>query len=136
MAMATTVAEEVGKRVADGGGELQERVIATLANREMASRESALLEAIGKVEQLRAALRKVKPDQTLYDADGKVAQAYFSKAKADEKKKLEEQLAKLDALIDKAFTKTPDFAAMRKAVEQVKVGKPDAADDKDDPSAG
>jgi hypothetical protein len=121
--MAANLIAEVQKRVAGSGDDLQAAVVEAMVRKELAGREAAIIEALGKLDALDSAIRRLRPDDVKYDADGnKVSEAY-SKAKYDELKKLREQRDKLDKLIDRAFTTTPDFAAMKKAADAVKGGK-------------
>jgi len=79
------------------------RVKVILVEREVSARADAVLAVLGKLDEVRKAARKIKPDQVSYDAQGKIVSESYSKAKADELKKNGEEAAKVEAAIAKAF---------------------------------
>ena len=97
----------------------RQRVIDDLAQQELDRRVSVLATALGKRKELSIQVKKVKPDQVFYDAEGNKTSESFTKAKADELKKLKNKLEKLDGLINtvieapsaEAYQKLGDFKA-------------------------
>ena len=113
--------DAVVKSVAESGPDLQERLIVALKEKELAGRLATLVEAMGKVEHLRTAIRRVKADEVQYDIDGNKLVEAYSKAKVDERKKLVEQLERMDKLVSKCLTEQPDFGALKKASDAVQL---------------
>jgi hypothetical protein len=96
---------KVAEQISAAGSEILDRVVEKLAEVEIAKRADALLNAVNAAVTTQRELYKVKPDQQSYDASGKVVSETYSKARFEEKKKLEEKLAKIEAAVDKAVTK-------------------------------
>lgn len=113
--MKRDVTAAVKELVAKSYGDVFNRVIEQLAEAEIAERVKVLREAVAKHAELKAALAKMKPDQRWFRADGSLVDEAFSKAKLDEKKKLEDQLARLEKAIDGVACETPNYDALRKA---------------------
>ena len=91
----------------------RQQVIQALADAELERRVEILSSALLERKKLESQVKKIKPDQIFYDADGKVTNASFTKAKADELRKSKEKLQKLDRLID-AVIDTPTADAYNK----------------------
>jgi chaperonin cofactor prefoldin len=80
------------------------RVVDRLAEDEIKKREDLLVQGLAKLDEADKEVKKIKPDQGSYDADGKlIGEATFSKAKADELKKAREKLEKISNALEKAF---------------------------------
>ena len=104
----TTVREKIMERTAALSPEVEEQVVSHYVDKEKNRRSDALVKGMDKLTALENDLKKIKADQYQYDADGKELSSTYSKTKVDEKKKLVEQIAKLEKTIDKALTKA-DF---------------------------
>lgn len=112
--------ESVGKSIAESKEDVTKRVMNTLVEREVTARTDAFLTCLGKLEELRRAAKKIKPDMEFFPAEGggpaaKPVQSY-SKAKADELRKNGEEQKKLEDALNKAledgdFTKVKELAA-------------------------
>lgn len=106
-----SIGQKVAANIADAGPAILGKVIDKLASAEIEKRADALLNAVNAAIATKRELYKVKPDIVAYSGDGKVATENWSKAKLDEKKKLEEKLAKIEAAVDKAVNKN-DFSGV------------------------
>lgn len=93
---------KVAEQIASAGPAILGKVIDKLATVEIEKRADALLNAVNAAVATKRELQKVKPDNVTYDGEGKVASETYSKAKIDEKKKLQEKLAKIEAAVEKA----------------------------------
>ena len=82
-------------------------VIESLVNRELTKRSNAIVLVMDKLSKLEGDLKKVRPDNT-FDADGNKVSEYFTKAKIDEKNKLNQNIEKHTKAINKALEKA-DF---------------------------
>lgn len=101
----TSVREKIMERTAALSPEVEEQVVNHYVEKEKNRRSDALVKGMDKLTSLENDLKKIKPDQVQLDADGKELSSSYSKAKYEEKKKLEEQIGKLEKIIDKALTK-------------------------------
>jgi hypothetical protein len=108
---------DVAERIKNARGDVRERLIGTLVEREIGQRVDVLDKALSKREQLERDIRKLKPDDVSYDGDGNVVSAHYSKAKYEELKKAKDKLAKLDTAIEKALADN-DFGKLKDAVNK------------------
>jgi hypothetical protein len=132
--MVTKISEIVSEKLMGVGGVVKDRVVDALVEKELANRQAIVIEAVVKLESLHAALRRIKPDSVLYNLDGTKASESYTKAKLDEKKKLDEQAAKLDKAIESCLTSDkPDFAALKALTDKTSV-KPVKDDEADKPA--
>lgn len=106
-----SIGQKVAANIADAGPAILGKVIDKLASAEIEKRADALLNAVNAAIATKRELYKVKPDLVAYNADGKVASENWTKPKLEEKKKLEEKLAKIEAAVDKAVNKN-DFSGV------------------------
>jgi hypothetical protein len=104
-----TVHDKVADQISKINPRVEEQVVGVLVDRELKKRSDALVNVLDKLATLAGQLKKIRPDQGSYDADGKETASWFSKAKAQEKKKLEEQVSKMENAINKALT-TGDYS--------------------------
>lgn len=95
-----------------GDRSVRERVVEALVEEELERRAGVLSAALVRRKDAEAALRKIKPDQTTFAADG-TETSVFSKEKFQERKKAQERLTKLDAAIDKVIAE-PSAEAYKK----------------------
>lgn len=89
------------KTSADGA--VLKRVKDAFVERELVKRTDALVKAFDKLTAAKSDLKKIKPDNVLYDEDGNVTQESYSKAKLDERGKAKKQVAKLEEAINAAL---------------------------------
>lgn len=97
------VALAVAQQIAQAAPAILDKVVTQLAAVEIEKRATALAAAVNSAVATKRELYKVKPDIVAYDESGKETSANWSKAKLEEKKKLEEKLAKIDSAIEKAL---------------------------------
>lgn len=97
------------------GSVVRQRIIDKLTEDELASRTKVVLVGMDKLRTAKKTLQKIKPDVTNYNADG-TAVPQFTKAKFDEKNKVEKQITDLANGLEQALSNTPDFKLLRKLV--------------------
>lgn len=98
-----TITQAVAQRISEISDDVNARVIEHYKDLEADRRAKAIIAGIDKIDTLEKDLRKAKPDQVLFDADGKEISAGYSKEKLDARNKLNEQIAKLAKALDKAI---------------------------------
>jgi hypothetical protein len=99
----TDIKSKVAEKIASyGAGKVADVVITKLADLEITRRSDALFNGIKLAETAQRDLNKIKPDQAAFNADGSKASETFSKAKVEEKKKLEARLLKIEKAIETA----------------------------------
>lgn len=87
---------------------IQEALVSRMVAATVSKRIDVLSDAFTKIEKMRSDLRKIdRPDMIQYGRDGKAIEGSqtFSKARADEIKKVEEQIGKWVAAFELAFDK-------------------------------
>lgn len=104
-----SIGQKVADQIANAGPVILEKVINNLANLEIEKRATALLNAVNLAVATKRELQKIKPDIVAYNDKGEEASANWSKPKLEEKKKLEEKLAKIEKAVDLAVNKN-DFS--------------------------
>jgi hypothetical protein len=88
-------------------------VIEHYVEREINSRVEKTIQAIDMLDDLEKQLRKLKPDQEQWDADGKLVSAFYSKAKLEERKKITDKSDRIEAALLDVFEKA-DFEKFKK----------------------
>lgn len=92
---------------------VKQEVVNQLVNAEVEIRKNLILEGLKTYDDLKDKLSKVKPDVFTYDAVGNIATEGFSKAKIDEKLKLEKQFKELETALNLAIDKG-DYKKLQK----------------------
>ncbi len=108
-----SIQTEVKSRLVSDNQVVREKYIESEVSVKLTERVALVKSAVAKVVELEKELKKIKPDQLAYDADGKVVQEFFSKAVSDKLKETKEKIVKLEAAITKAF-ETADYSDLEK----------------------
>lgn len=108
-----SIQTEVKSRLVSDNQAVREKYIESEVSAKLSERVTLVKSAVGKVVELEKELKKIKPDQIAYDADGKVVQEFYSKPIADKLKETKEKIVKLEAAITKAF-ETADYSDLEK----------------------
>ena len=103
-----TLKEQIAERVASLGPAVQEGVVATLVDEVKDKRVKAVLTVLNLLEEAQKELKKIKPEQS-FDAEGKVASEFYTKANNDSRKKTTEKIAKMEAALGLALGENPNF---------------------------
>lgn len=106
-----SISMKVAERISTAGTTILTKVVDSLANVEIEKRADALLKAVNLAVATQRELNKAKPDVVSYNDDGSVKDASWTKPKLEEKKKLVEKLAKIEAAVAKAIEKN-DFSGV------------------------
>jgi hypothetical protein len=102
---------EVADKIKNSAPEVQEKLISLLTEREITLRVNLLDKAFGELKTLQTDMYKLKADQESFNEAGEVIARTFSKARLDERKKLQEKLEKLENSIGKALE--GDFSKLK-----------------------
>lgn len=112
--------EKIGENIGNSKDEVTKRVVGALVEREVASRTDACLALIAKLEELKKAAKKIKPDIEQFAVEDGVPAMKptlsYSKAKAEELKKNADEQKKIEDALNKAlqdgdFTKAKELSA-------------------------
>ena len=105
--MTKTITDAVAEKIAAISPAVNEKVIDALVVRELEKRSDAVLTGLDKIRGLQNDLKKIRPDVGgAFDEDGtEVKPILYSKAKFEERKKLNEQIEKLQKALDLAIDK-------------------------------
>lgn len=133
-----SVQTAVAQQIVDISPQVEAKVVDTLVTRELTRRSDALVQVFDKLSKEESQMKKIaKPDQATYDDKGAKVSEYFSKARVDEKAKLDKRIAKLTGALTKALEKG-DFGDVYNLAGSGGDAKLDAADqpDQQDKEAG
>ena len=119
----TNVFSLVKQRLDSSGEEVKNRLVDLMVEDELSKRVATLKVAIEKLQQLSKELRKVKPDQVVFDENGNAVQTGFSKNMLDAKRKLQDQVDQLDKAVDNAMNLTEPDAFAKLNDKMQKLGK-------------
>ncbi len=98
-----SIRDSVRESLKSVGPRTRDAVIEYFAEQEAGKQAQALIKGLEKLNTLERDYQKInRPDVVTYDAEGKEASKTFSKARIDERKKLQEQIEKLTNAINKA----------------------------------
>jgi len=123
----TTIKETVAGRIASLGPDVETAVVGVLAEQVKDKRVKAILAGLDLKDATEKELRKIKPDQQSFDSANQLVSETFSKTNMENKKKLEEKLAKVEAALNLALAKTdPDYKKLFEVVGGG--GKPESKD--------
>lgn len=93
----------VAERIKNIAPEVSDKVVEHLVAKELNRRSEAVINGFGELDKMKSDLKKTKPDVVTYNIDGTVASSNWTKAKLEEKNKLEQKMEKLTKAIDKAL---------------------------------
>lgn len=96
-------------------------VVDYFASKEVRERIEKTIQTVDALSKLQTDLKKLKPDQEMFDVTGQMVQSYFSKAKLEERKKLVEKIERVEAALRSVF-EGRDFDKLKK----LNLDKPDA----------
>lgn len=108
-----SVQEKIAEQIAALSPRVEDQVVEAMVERELKKRSDAIVQGMDMLSKLEADLRKLKPDQETYGPDNKLIAATYSKAKMNERKKLEERTAKAKRVLGKAIDNA-DFSDLYK----------------------
>jgi len=111
MSSVKSINEKVAEAISMASPAILDKVVNKLATLEIERRADALLNAVSAATTVWRELQKAKPDNVSFAADGTELPGTYSKAKFEEKKKLEEKLAKIEVAVAKALEKG-DFSGV------------------------
>lgn len=107
------IQKDIKTRLVSTNDVVREKYIEGEVASKVVERVALLKSAIAKAVEIDKEIKKIKPDQVLYDVNGAVVQEYYSKAVSDKLKELKDKSVKLEAAIIKAF-ETADYSELEK----------------------
>lgn len=117
-----TIKETIASQVALSAPAVQEAVIAGFVAKETEGRAQSISAGYLKIEKLQGELKKIdRPDIQKLGRDGKpVEEGSYSKERAETIKKTEEEIAKWEAALAKAWGAEgdPDFTKLRELIQK------------------
>lgn len=112
---------EVRSVVERESGGLTQGVVKHFADKELASRAEKTIQAVEQLASFENQLKKIKPDQELFDANGQLVNSYFSKARLEERRKILEKVDRIEVVLRDVFENN-SFDKLKK----LNLDKPDA----------
>lgn len=103
-----TLAMKVAERIAGSGTQVENAVVAVLANKEIERRTNLVVSTMAELDKLDKEHKKMKPDQVFYKEDKSVLSEGFSKAVIESREKNRVRFNKISKALDKALN-TNDF---------------------------
>ena len=98
-----TVTESVAEKLAQAGPTVREKVLNALTEKEITRRSNAIIQALGKLDDLEVQLKKVKPDQTSFDESGNKLSETYSQKRLEERTKLSKNIKRYQDAINTAL---------------------------------
>jgi hypothetical protein len=96
----------VKERVLAASPSIKNSVIQSFVDKEVAKIETAIGTAITQLDVEKAELRKIKPDNTTFDENGKVVNSSYNKDTVEKLKAKREKVAKIEKAIQDALDGT------------------------------
>ena len=101
--VALTDAVKTSIQTCQANGDVRTRVIGHLTEKELQRRTELVVKGMEARKAQEKEIAKIKPDAVFYDGDGKKSIEQFSKQAADNLKKANEKLAKIDRALARAL---------------------------------
>lgn len=106
------IGASVGETIGNAGAGIRESLVNELANRTIDARKAAVVKVYDLLQSKEQELKKLKPDNVACDGNGKVVSETWSKAAAESRVKLVQEIEKIRNAFDKAFAEKPDWQAL------------------------
>jgi hypothetical protein len=110
------VQKDIKSRIVELNSTVRDSYVNAEVQAKLASRVELVKKAIVEVATLQKEIVKIKPDQVLYDCDGKVAQSLYSKELVEKRGKAYEKAEKIEKALSKAFD-TADYTDLENLVK-------------------
>jgi len=117
---ATDIRVTVAQRLAASGPDVLRSVVKILVNKELDDRAQLILQGMAKLAEFDGQLKKFKPDQVIMGEDGEKTTEGYSQQKFAEKKKIQENIQKVEKSIDLALGDNPDYTPLKKTLDKGK----------------
>lgn len=99
---------KVAESIANITPKVEDQVVEVLVERELEKRATAIVKAMDTLSKFEGELKKIRPDQTSFSETGEKISETYSKAKLEEKNKLQQKIDKNTKAINKAL-ETGDY---------------------------
>jgi hypothetical protein len=104
---------KVRAQIEESAGAVSGQVVDHFVQEEIDARVSKTIKAVSELKALEGQLRKLRPDQEQYDGEGKLAAAYYSKVRLEERKKVMEKTERIEVALNDVFQKA-NFDKLKK----------------------
>lgn len=94
---------KIAEQLSNISPKVENDVVETLVTREVFKRSAAIVQALEDLSDLEKNLKKIKPDQSGFDVDGKVISETYSKTRLEELNKTKAKIDKYTKAIDNAL---------------------------------
>ena len=95
--------DRVAADIAGASPIIQDKVVAHFANKEIGRRADLIVAAMDAWQEANNQLKKIKPDQQSFDANGTLVAETFSKQKLEERNTLTRKTADLTSAVEEAL---------------------------------
>lgn len=127
----TTLQMKVAERVTELSPTILDQAVDVIAKKEIDCAVDIVTQGIAKLDELTRDLKKIdKPDVNNYDAEGTLIGESWTKGRLDQRKKLNDRIAKLEKVVSRAATGDKD--AINQVPKLLKGGDKPAADEAED----
>lgn len=122
-----TIKELAAEKLSKSGESVKEAVAGTIYHGEFNRRVELMANAVQRVDQMERLQKRLSvADHVVKDATGKPLIEGFTDARLKERKKLDEQYAKLTKAVDQAFADPPNWQPLTEVMKQpFTPGKPE-----------
>lgn len=103
--MSIAVQAKITENLSKLSPKVEDAVVEAVVDREVKKRSQALVQALDKLSEMEKDLKKLGPDNLMYDENGKEVLGSYTKKRIDEKNKLTGRIQKLTNIINKALEK-------------------------------
>lgn len=98
-----TIRQDIAAKIAEINPLVKDRAVEAIVEREVAKRANTIVSGLDKLRTLNNDLKKIKPDQIVYDGEGKVQSEGWTQAQLKKLAEAKAACKKLDAAIEKAL---------------------------------
>src|SRR6266446_4745570 len=98
-----TIREKIAGQIAIIGGDVEQKVIDTIVERETRKRADAIVQVLEKLEKEEKEFLRLGTDLKTFDENGKVLTDGYSKARLDERNKAKQRLTNIKTALEKAI---------------------------------
>lgn len=111
------ILDKIKTNISGSSQKVLDAVVEARVKVEIEKRQDSILKALDEISKADSEIKKIKPDQESFDADGKLISSTFTKAKSEELKKAKKRLTDLDEALSLALATPPDFSKLNNLIK-------------------
>ena len=100
-----SIRAKIGEEIKNLAPKIEVAIVTHLADKERTRRTDAWLKVFDQLDKAEKDLDKLRPDQSSFDENGAKQTEWYSKTRADDRKKLGERIVKLKGALNKSIEK-------------------------------